>query len=81
MSGDHRNYSIVEIGQNTEKSPGDLKRIPVTQNPVFGNKRMSGDHRNDNIAEIGQTPEKSPGDFKRFVVTRTPMKDHQQTLL
>ena len=23
-SGDHQNYSIVEIGQNTEKSPGDL---------------------------------------------------------
>ena len=24
-SGDHPNYSIVEIGQNTEKSPGDFK--------------------------------------------------------
>ena len=24
--GDHLNYSIVEIGQNTEKSPGDLRR-------------------------------------------------------
>ena len=23
-SGDHPNYSIVENGQNTEKSPGDL---------------------------------------------------------
>ena len=23
-SGDHSNYSIVENGQNTEKSPGDL---------------------------------------------------------
>ena len=22
MSGDHPNYSIIEIGQNTEKSPG-----------------------------------------------------------
>ena len=27
MSGDHPNYSIVEIGQNTEKSPGDLRRL------------------------------------------------------
>ena len=30
---DHPNYSIVKIGQNTEKSPGDL-RIALTQTPV-----------------------------------------------
>ena len=28
------NYSIVEIGQNTEKSPEDLRRLAVSQNPV-----------------------------------------------
>ena len=33
-SGDHPNYSIVENGQNTDKSPGDLKRLAVTQTPV-----------------------------------------------
>ena len=33
-SRDHPNYSIIEIGQNTEKSPGDLKRLVVTQTPV-----------------------------------------------
>ena len=33
-SGDLANYSILEIGQNTEKSPGDLKRLAVTQTPV-----------------------------------------------
>ena len=33
-SGDHRNYYIIEIGQNTEKSPGDLRRLAVTQTPV-----------------------------------------------
>ena len=33
-SGDHPNYSIVEIGQNTEKSPGDLRILDVTQTPV-----------------------------------------------
>ena len=27
--GDCPNYSIVEIGQNTEKSPGDLRRLSV----------------------------------------------------
>ena len=33
-SGDHPNYSIIENGQNTEKSPGDLRRLAVTQTPV-----------------------------------------------
>ena len=28
------NYSIVEVGQNTEKSSGDLRRLAVSQNPV-----------------------------------------------
>ena len=28
--GDYPNYSIVEIGKNTKKSPGDLKRLVVT---------------------------------------------------
>ena len=29
-----KNYSIVEIGQNTEKSPGDLRRFAITQTPM-----------------------------------------------
>ena len=33
-SGDHPNYSIIKIGQNTEKSAGDLKRLAVTNSPV-----------------------------------------------
>ena len=28
------NYSIIKIGQNTEKSLGDLRRLAVTQTPV-----------------------------------------------
>ena len=32
--GDHPNNSIIENGQNTEKSPGDLRRLAVTQSPV-----------------------------------------------
>ena len=28
---DHPNYDIVKIGQNTDKSPGDLRRLAVTQ--------------------------------------------------
>ena len=27
------NYSIIKIGKNTEKSPGDLRRLAVTQTP------------------------------------------------
>ena len=31
---DYPDYSIVKIGQNTQESPGDLKRLAVTQTPV-----------------------------------------------
>ena len=34
MSGVHPNYSIIKVNQNTEKSPGDLRRLAVTQTPV-----------------------------------------------
>ena len=37
MGGDCSNYSIVEISQNIEKSPGNLRRLPVTQTPVKNN--------------------------------------------
>ena len=33
-SGDHPNYSILEIGQNIEKSPRDLRGLAVSQTPV-----------------------------------------------
>ena len=36
-SGDHPNYWIVEIDQNTEKSHGDLKRFVVAQSPMKRN--------------------------------------------
>ena len=39
-SGDHPNNSIVEINQNTEKSPKDLRRLVVTQTPVKGHQLM-----------------------------------------
>ena len=31
---DHWDYSIVIINQNTQKNPGDLRRLAVTQTPV-----------------------------------------------
>ena len=33
-SGDNPNNSIIENGQNTEKSSGDLRRLAITQSPV-----------------------------------------------
>ena len=33
-SGDHPNFSTIKNSQNTEKSPGDLRRLAVTQAPV-----------------------------------------------
>ena len=37
LSGDHPSYSIIENDQNTEKSPGILRRLAVTQTPVKNN--------------------------------------------
>ena len=34
ISGCNPKYNIPEIGQNTENSPGDLRRLLVTQAPV-----------------------------------------------
>ena len=34
MSGDHPNNYIFENSQDTEKSPGDVRRLAVTQTPV-----------------------------------------------
>ena len=40
MGWDCPNYSIIEISQNTEKSPGDLRRLAVTQIPVKDHQLM-----------------------------------------
>ena len=40
MSGDYADCSIIKTGQNPEKSPGDLKRLPITWTPV-GNHRLT----------------------------------------
>ena len=37
--GDHTNDSIIENGQNTEKSPGDLRRLAVPKTPVKDHQR------------------------------------------
>ena len=35
MSGDHSNDNIIKLGQNTEESPGDLRRLAVSQTLVM----------------------------------------------
>ena len=37
VSGDHPNNYIIENGQNTEKSPENLRRLAVTQTPLKDN--------------------------------------------
>ena len=39
-SGDHLNYYIIEIGRNTQKSPGELRRLAVTQTPVKDHQQL-----------------------------------------
>ena len=39
-SGEHPNYSIFEVGQNTEMSPGDLTRLSITQT-LTGNDQLT----------------------------------------
>ena len=31
---DHPNYSVIKFGQNTEKSPGDMRRHIINQTPM-----------------------------------------------
>ena len=40
MSRDNPNYCIIEIGQNTEKSHRNLRRLTVTQTSVKDNQLM-----------------------------------------
>ena len=40
MSQDYQSYNIVEVGQNTGKSPGDPWRLAVTQIPVTDQQLM-----------------------------------------
>ena len=41
-TGEHPNYSIVGIGQNAEKNPGDFGRLADTQTPMKSNQTKAG---------------------------------------
>ena len=46
-SGEHPNIFIIEIGQNTEDSPGDLRRLAVTESSAKD--QNSQEVNNDNF--------------------------------
>ena len=61
--GGCQNYSIVEIGQNTEKSPGDLNELAVTQTIIenyqltlMWKSLMENNNNNDKLAELWTFP-------------------------
>ena len=60
---DHPNDIIIENGQNTEKSPGDLRILAVTQIPMKSHQRTliknsQGVNNNDRIAPNSSTIER-----------------------
>ena len=46
--GDHPNDSIIKIGQNTKKSPGDLRLLSVTQTPTKARVKNSQKSKKNN---------------------------------
>ena len=51
-SGDHPDYSIIKIDQNTEKSSGDLKRFAVTLWSTTADMKNSNNDNNNKNAII-----------------------------
>ena len=67
-SRDHLDYSIIKIGQNTEKGPGNLRTLAVTQTSVRYHHLMqerkilkrvnNNNNNNNNNTRIQQTSKK-----------------------
>ena len=50
MNSDHQDCSIVKINQNTEKSPGDLRRLAVTRTSLKDHQlTLTGKTNKENI--------------------------------
>ena len=77
-SGNYPYNYIIQNGQNTEKSPGDVGGLAVTQSPVK-------DHQlkvmRKTLKETNNYKKKNSGDLRRHAVTQTPVKNPQLTLL
>ena len=57
-SGEHPNDRFIKIIQNTEKSPGGLKRLAVTQTPV-GNYQLTLVRKTLRVVAVAQYPIKN----------------------
>ena len=83
----YSDQSTVEISQNTEKSPEDMRRLDLTQTPVkdhqlkkivrIENQRQNRAYTDHSTVEIRQNTEKSPGNLMRIAVSQTGMKDYK----
>ena len=74
---DQPNYSIVEIVQNTEKSPGDLRRLAVTYTPMKDHQQtLAWTLTNNNNTALGNETHKLLLDFEKqtdhLIVARRP---------
>ena len=80
-SKDYPKYGFIKIGQSTEKSPGDLRRLVVTQTPVRNHRltlvrktRKGVNDNNDNLVK----------DYKRktclFTDISVPSKEYNEIL-
>ena len=69
LSGDHPNDSIIEIGQNTKKSPGDLRRLAISQTAMINHQLALVWKTLKRFIINGQNIEKGPGDLRRLAVT------------
>ena len=75
----HPNSSIVEIDHNTKKSPGDLRRLAITQNPVESHQIT--DVKNSQTSKIircvlGTVPKVLVKIFKEVKIKRGDHPDH-----
>ena len=70
-SEDHPNYSINKIGQNTEKSSGDLRRIAVSQTLV----------KNHQLTLMWNTQNSKKITFQNNILNITSIIDSQITEL
>ena len=79
---DHSNYCIVVISQNTEKSPGDLKKFAVTWTPVKDHQLMpiwktcKERNNNDNNICLSQNSLQRLGKEVGRVGNQKTSKDH-----
>ena len=96
-SGDHSNNSIIKICQNTEKSPGDLRRLAVRQIPVKSHQLMlvwktikeSNNNNNNNTADCSlrnrkdaaKDPEAQESYFTQISTSSTKARPYGKTYL